>query len=330
MPPDEKNQARASSADQRAGRLDTSEMSGAVSRRSLLMYTALLAAPALARPGEAPTIRFGVQLYPLQAPFASDMPGLFSTLARAGFRTVEFAGFAPHSPSAIRSALSQAGLQAFGAHCLPLTLSDEEAARQMDACAAIGAWRVTTALPSVMPTKDRPKPPLSAVFSGMSGDDLRWSAERMNHFAHMASARGLIYGYHSHNVDFALVEGRTILDWLMRLTEPGAVALQLDLGNAVLAGADPIALLGRYRGRVRSVHVKDWIAGFTPSLGLRFPAPAPLGAGAIDWDAIMRALSQFHVADIIVEQEAQSGTDSLAAQIQAVDYLRGMVRKNPI
>ena len=49
----------------------------------------------------------------------------------------------------------------------------------------------------------------------------------------------------------------SVLDQLLALADPEVVGLTLDTGQMVLAGLDPIAVLGRYPGRVDHVRLKD-------------------------------------------------------------------------
>jgi sugar phosphate isomerase/epimerase len=67
-------------------------------------------------------------------------------------------------------------------------------------------------------------------------------------------------------------------DWVERLDHP-AVGLHADAAGLVLAGEDPTATIARYGHRLRHFHVSE-------------PDLRPIGTGAVDHDAIARALRQ--------------------------------------
>ena len=60
--------------------------------------------------------------------------------------------------------------------------------------------------------------------------------------------------YHHHMG--SVVQSETEIDRLMAQTGP-SLHLLLDTGHAVFAGADPVALARRHRGRIAHVHCKD-------------------------------------------------------------------------
>ncbi len=47
------------------------------------------------------------------------------------------------------------------------------------------------------------------------------------------------------------------IDRLMEMTDPELVYMLFDTGHATVAGEDPVAILKKYIGRVRHIHVKD-------------------------------------------------------------------------
>ena len=68
------------------------------------------------------------------------------------------------------------------------------------------------------------------------------------------AAAGLELVYHHHMG--TVVQSETEIDALMATSGP-SVRLLLDTGHATFAGADPVALARRYRGRIGHVHCKD-------------------------------------------------------------------------
>jgi len=102
-------------------------------------------------------------------------------------------------------------------------------------------------------------------------------------------------GFHNHQTEWVQVEGQRPMDMLAANT-PEDVALQLDVGNAMEAKADPVAWIRNHPGRIRSMHCKDWSAG----QGYR----VLFGEGASPWRRIFEAAeSTGGIEYYLIEQE---------------------------
>lgn len=86
--------------------------------------------------------------------------------------------------------------------------------------------------------------------------DEQWPifAGRLTALADVVADSGLSVAYHHHAG--TIVQTEAEIDRLMNTTS-SSVKLLLDTGHAVLAGADPVALARRHRGRIAHVHCKD-------------------------------------------------------------------------
>jgi sugar phosphate isomerase/epimerase len=104
------------------------------------------------------------------------------------------------------------------------------------------------------------------------------AAERLNEIAEKLQPAGMRIGYHNHAIEFRPVDG--VLPWkiLFEHTRPDVI-LQLDMGNARIAGADPTALIDQYPGRAVTVHVKDYLPD---------RADPVLGSSDFDWKRFLR------------------------------------------
>ena len=80
-------------------------------------------------------------------------------------------------------------------------------------------------------------------------------------------------------------------------------------------------VIAQYKGRVRSLHLKDIKKGFPvePAKGTA-PAEAdvPVGTGQIDWPTVLRAAIAAGASEYFVEDESK---DPLASIPQSVAYL---------
>lgn len=99
----------------------------------------------------------------------------------------------------------------------------------------------------------------------------------------------------------------------------------MDVFWVSVGGGDPVELLRRYAGRVPLIHLKDKAAG-TPvqyNEAVAGTAFKEVGAGTLDFAAILRAASTAGVKHYFVEQDSTPG-DPLASLRQSFDYLHGL------
>ncbi|MCK5066191.1 MAG: sugar phosphate isomerase/epimerase [Bacteroidales bacterium] len=206
----------------------------------------------------------GIQLYTLAKPLSDDFPGVIKKLAEFGYKNLEFAGpyyFSPeeeiktnplitlmglsgygyhgHTPKEIRKMLDDLGLKSKSAHISDASLKHniDEA---INAAKIIGQEYI-----------------LSPMFIGQSADDYKAAAELYNKFGEKCKEAGIRYGYHTHSQEFAIYDGATAFDILVKNTDPGLVCFELDLFWATVAGVDPVKVIQQYPGRVKLLHIKE-------------------------------------------------------------------------
>jgi sugar phosphate isomerase/epimerase len=96
-----------------------------------------------------------------------------------------------------------------------------------------------------------------------------------NDVADKVKAEGMSVGYHAHAHDFKEIDGVSAWDLFFGNTKP-EVIMQLDTSNCREGGADPVAVLKKYPGRARSIHIKA--SGGGPD--------AVIGEDKVDWAAV--------------------------------------------
>ena len=146
-------------------------------------------------------------------------------------------------------------------------------------------------------------------------------------------ATGLRTVFHPHCGGY--VETVAEIDSLMQRTDPSTLGLCLDTGHIVYAGGDPLDVLDRQAERIWHVHFKDChprIAADARAAGLGYLAAVrsklfcELGAGAVDFVAVLAALRRHAYAGwIVVEQDVfpgQGAPAESAARNRA--YLRSL------
>lgn len=105
---------------------------------------------------------------------------------------------------------------------------------------------------------------LNSKFIGIGMEPLRNEEEvhafaaRLNKLGRLAAKQGLTLTYHNHTQEFAPCNADgTIMDVLMKETDPAYVAFELDAGWCSAAGVDPVAFVQKYSGRIKLLHVKE-------------------------------------------------------------------------
>ncbi len=227
------------------------------------------------RPGIA------LQLYTVRQHTAGDMIGTLQELARMGYRAVELAGYGNATPAAIRATLNTLGMRAVSAH-VSFDRFASELDRVLDDLRLLGCEYVV--VPWLAPERRQ-------------ASALPELASRFNAWGQACQEAGVRFGYHNHDFEFALMEPNlTFFDALAKATDPNLVHLEIDVYWAVVAGADPIALLKQHAGRVPLLHCKDRAPG-------EERRDAPVGEGTIDWPPLLKAAREAGTQWFIIEQD---------------------------
>ena len=243
--------------------------------------------------------RIGVQLYTVRAELERDFDGTLLRLAEIGYREVEFAGYFGRTPAHVRAAVARAGLTAPGAHVPFEMLLGEFERTAGDAATAGHDWVVVPWLPED---------------ARRTAADWRRVAELFNRAGEQARAAGVRFAYHNQAYDWTPVEAMTPFDVVATATQSGLVDFELDVYWAVKGGSDPLRLIERVPGRFPLMHFKD----------ARGPEQAmvDVGAGSIDWRAILARGSQAGLRHVFIEHDTPA--DPFASARAGFDYLRGV------
>ena len=290
------------SADRRlGGSSDRREFLGALAAGLLLPGLTRTAEPPSRQAAEPSSRPFGIQLYAVRDVAQRDLPGTLTALAAMGYREVELAGLYGRTAAQFRAALDAAGIRAPSSHVGIPALTDQ--LEQTIADAKVLGHRYLI-LPWV-------------------GEEYRtaegWkrAADLLNHAGERCRQAGLTVGYHNHGFEFApLPEGadapyRSGYTALLRLTDPGLVAFELDLFWARQGGADALAWFSGFPGRFRAVHVKDMAAD---------GAMVDVGAGVMDWPVLLGAARQAGVEHFFAEHD--EARDQLAFARASAAYMK--------
>jgi sugar phosphate isomerase/epimerase len=226
-------------------------------------------------------VQLAVQLYTLRHALEEELEATLAALAEAGAREVELAGFYGRTPAEMRAALDAAGLVACAGH-VPIEAYEDAPERVLAAAETMGID--TLVLPWI-------EPPATAAAADAT-------VARIVAAWEVAQGGGLGFAYHNHDFEFrALDDGSNL--W-SRITAAG-VPHEPDVGWLLVAGRDPVTVLGELAGRCPLVHAKD----------VRQKADGTwedviAGDGEADWPAIAAAAVAAGATRIVVELDNPS------------------------
>jgi sugar phosphate isomerase/epimerase len=213
----------------------------------------------------------GLELYTVRQALSQDFSGTIARVAKVGYKEVEMAQFFAHlsdynpSPKRAREILDAHGLTAPSTHVPYSALSPENWPKVIEVSRLMGHGYI------VNPSIDR------AVLA--QPDGWKRAAETFNRAGAESKKSGIQFAYHNHVEEFKpLPDGKLPYDVLLAESDPHLVKMEMDLGWACRAGANPVAYFEKYPGRFPLVHVKDFTKDGTM---------VDLGKGAIDWKAIL-------------------------------------------
>jgi sugar phosphate isomerase/epimerase len=220
-------------------------------------------------------VPIGLQLFSVRAECERDLAATLAAVAEIGYQAVEPWGYGGehlewmgYSGTDLRAMLDEVGLQCCGMHLSTDALLGDNLARTIELNQALGNKFLIVAADS----------------SRMSAEDTVLElAQILNEAAVRLELMGMFTGYHAHPFDFVRFGDRTAWEILFSNTRDDVV-MQLDIGNCVRGGGDPIAMLREFPGRARSVHLKEY--GGEPG--------SVIGEGEADWDQIFELCETLH------------------------------------
>ena len=226
-------------------------------------------------------IPIALQLYSVRHDCERDLPGTLKAVAEMGYEGVDFAGYYGYDAPTIRAMLDDLGLKVAGCHTGLDTLLGDALPKTVEFNRILGNKFL------IVPGLPEPYRNSRAAW--------RKTADVFNEIAARLAPEGMFTGYHNHYIEFTPMDGELPWDTFFGNTVP-EVVMQIDLGNALHGGADPVAFLKRYPGRARTVHLKEYSATNDKAI---------IGEGDVDWEAVFQVCEADGVTEwYIVEQES--------------------------
>jgi len=249
-------------------------------------------------------IPIGLQLFSVRGECSKDLPATLKSVAEIGYEAAEPWGYGGDKlewmgwkAKDIRKMYDDNGLKCCGMHLSTGALLGDNLSRTIELNQELGNKFLIIA-------GDGQR--MGAV------DTIMELAGILNDVAEKLEPLGMLTGYHAHGPDFKEFDGRTAWDILFSNTNP-EVVMQMDIGNCAGGGGDPIAILKKFPGRARSVHLKD------------YGAPGVIiGEGEADWDVIFQLCETTHNTEWYVVEEGEADGMGFGVSKRSLEALRRM------
>lgn len=285
--------------------------------------------------------KIGIQFFSLPKMLEKDLKSTLAMLANMGYKEVELYGpytfsteSAKSSWASVTPALGFSGSGFFG-----LTAKEMKSMLAANGLSAPSMHTDLDTLRHNMPQLAEAANTIGAqyvVLPAIPGperktlDDYSRLAEDFNKIGAEAKKHGIKYAYHNHGYGIKEVNGVMPLQKILDGTDPSLVYFEMDLYWTTAGGADPVALLEKYKGRYHLMHVKDMAKKVTFSgdggdsnqwIEL-FPYMTTAGNGVLDLKTILAKAKASGMKHFIVEQDMVANPE--VALKNSCDYLLGV------
>jgi len=239
--------------------------------------------------------RVGLELYSVRKAMKADPERTLAAVRAIGYTDVEllwsFNNFG-RTPEQVRATLKHEGLRAPSAHIDP-RIMETDWQKSLDNAKLLGmTYLIVPSLPA----------------SAKTLDDWKQWADRLNTAGAAARKANLWVAFHNEPDHMKPIDGQIPYDVFIARLDPKVVRLQLDVGNMVMGGGDPMQYLAKHRDWYWSFHLKDVVPDKTKD--------TELGTGIVNFKALLASIPNLQSKPAYVEQEGP--TDELASM--KVDY----------
>jgi sugar phosphate isomerase/epimerase len=155
--------------------------------------------------------------------------------------------------------------------------------------------------------------------------DARHAITDFNQFGRTMKDAGLTFFYHNHGYEPVPYRDGTLMDLIIRETDPSLVSFEMDVLWAFLPGIDPAAQIRKYPGRYKLMHIKDMKPGVprgSLSGGLPAEQQAVIGEGQVNWADVMAAAKKDGLKYYYLEDETPDPIVNVPKSLVFLERLR--------
>jgi sugar phosphate isomerase/epimerase len=154
-------------------------------------------------------------------------------------------------------------------------------------------------------------------------DDAKKAVEVFNTAGKLFKEAGLSFCYHAHGYEFMPYEDGTLFDYLAKNMNPQYANFEMDVFWIKHPGQDPVALLQKYPGRFKLMHLKDRQPGTPNTMNgeADVETNVVLGKGDVGIANIMKEAKKQGVAHYFIEDESSRSVQQVP---ESLKYLKGL------
>jgi sugar phosphate isomerase/epimerase len=242
-------------------------------------------------------VPIGLQLWSVKDACKEDLAGTLKAIAEMGYDGVESGAFIPAKAGEMKAILDETGLKMCGTHMPMESLRGDELAKTVEFYKTCGCSNL------VVPYMKHETKEECVQFA----KDLSDVAKRLR-------SHKMRTGYHLHYHDVAPRGGEWPWQTIFRAGSKDLIA-QMDAGNCLGSGVDPIALVREFPGQAITVHLKDWSG----------PRSEPLvGEGNVPWAKFFEACESVGGVKWYVVEQEKYPVPPLEAVAKCLENLRKM------
>ncbi len=250
--------------------------------------------------------KIGAQMYTVRdyIKTEADIEETINKLVKIGYKFGQSSAMGPIAPEKLKEICDKAGYAITGDHIsweiLTEDLDKAIANHKVFGCTIFGVGG--------MPE-----------FARESKEGLFKFIDEANVVADKMAAEGATFTYHNHAFEFSKFDGKTIMDYLLELTNDN-FKLMVDTHWLAVAGINPVKFLRAHKDKVGGVHYKD----LKVKSGENVPSIAEIGVGNLDWEEIAAVCDEINPPHIYVEQDTNWSPDPFASLEMSYKFLSKM------
>lgn len=267
-------------------------------------------------------LKVGLQLHGVRDALASNFEGTLKAIKEMGYEYVEFAGGLPKSAEEIKEILDKYGLKTISIHW-DIRMFDFDTKKAIEDLKILGVKY--SANPGWEPEEFR--------------NNWDETIKKFTRTGELLAKNDLKLIYHNHSSEFEKIDGEYVIDKFYKSISEEYISPQFDTCWIHFAGENPSEYLLKYAGRIKVVHLKDFICKnldgrpiyeiidrkngdsmlSEEEAGFEF---TPVGYGMQDWKSILEASVKAGAEYVIVEQDESVTNDPLGDAKKSRDYLK--------